>query len=524
MEQFEKNRTCVMMYGMPNKFVDYCEYYGIKYCLQTCEVMEDMSELQGVFQCVPVEQDDLDPQLLQKAARLGISVLRSDGFRVPPYCNAMQHERMIQSRIRYFTERSRLILSKVKYENPQFDMDAVEVMSNVEAHYVFTHGMRMFYVSNLEDVSIRQVVEWLLNEPQVSTVEQDLRIECEMAFSYASFALAAQPDTTIIAEPVKMVVEDGKAITMSGKNRIQTLAIGIMNMAHVCDLKRDVPDVVMVTEQFPTAEYIVNQDEHLPDYYFHNVQDYSKIRYDLVLSLQQIIPCELVSLLDDWFRSVYRARRFPTLKSQVDVGKPRFRGEWLSPGEVLKHPALFVAHARSATYSPNKKNFIGLMAHDHLGFRESLGVFTESQNILIVVPKAINILIRTTYEQPAAIFCGGETTFSVIIARITNFDRRYSSLAHHSKWYNFYEIAADSLDVDEMDYDNVPLTWINVVSDGKWFASRPIIVGKFKNCVYEYDPNYYARSDICELTPGYLHIKGYEKESRHHVINSRIIM
>lgn len=142
-----------------------------------------------------------------------------------------------------------------------------------------------------------------------------------------------------------------------------------------------------------------------------------------------------------------------------------------------------------------------------------------------MIPKTTkDVRIRLTLENPAAKFAERITLWNVIMGRIDCGYDKWRFLAPYDDQYNFYEIHNTSLVVSTSTRYYIPLYWVNVLVDGNWYGSRPLIRGSVDMCARCYDPDYQNVSDISIVKNGKIQVSDYPVETRLHLINSKIIL
>jgi len=525
MEHIKNTNQVLILYGMPNEFVQYAQYYGVRYMLQTTEALEWFAHVTGAFHLIPVKMQDLDPQILQKAARLQVQVLTDKYCVVPTYVSKQDHEMMIDIRDSYFVERSQLLLSQIKSKQKNFDFDALVIDMNREAHYIITYQDRMTYVPNMDTANLEKIVAWLFTEPVKVVKPEPSYMEDMYSAMIARPSLADATDQVeMIREKPKLEIGSDDIKVFIGTEQVQTLAMDIIDVSHarvlaekqedakflitkpqVCDIKT----VRLKDVNFSRKEWIIHPGTQTND---------------ILCCLARMGVKDVEMLIFSWFRKAVIHGGFPMLVSADYYEQAIYLTEYTE--EHLPTTCVSSQYAARRTFHPPDGGGIMLVVENVGSYRETNGVITEGFRILVFVERRANTYFRLSFEAPAGLYSDDNTLYTGRVSeiRVTEIPptTKREVLRKSLDRYRIYEIDWASLALDGV--NNVRssgyIYWVNIIVDGKWYGSRPFITD-LDSC-RSYDPGLKIRTDIAHVIGNMIAIQGYKQMSRIHLLNSKV--
>jgi len=258
-----------------------------------------------------------------------------------------------------------------------------------------------------------------------------------------------------------------------------------------------------------------------PPYVSHKVTNWYTL-FDVLCSLKTVVHDDLIDLFLKWMKIAYELTAYCRW-SEYPVFCISSEAELYTISEMLDDPN-FEAQARLSTYSSSFRPFIGFLNYGPSGFIVTLGRLRRG-SLVLVLPKMdeSKLQVRITAENPGALWTEDITLYCVSMAPVDLTRKDRKSLLPYSKKYTFVEIDRNSFVVDAETWRYVPLLWVNVTLEGKWYGSRPLVYGDVTQSALCLDREFYNQSDIAVVHDGLLAIGSNQPETRLHIINSKII-
>jgi hypothetical protein len=518
-DYFVKSKKKIYFFGMANQYYDYCRMLDVRCSLHHLKDMPKLKGLAGIT-CIPVMYQDLDPDVIVQAAMHEVSVLTEDGLEVPRPLSPRQYHDAVEERDHYCTDRSLFLYAQIEALPENIDVSAVELYPNQEAYFILKYNKRGLLLPNLSDRNIEVALSWLAGRNVKLPTEVEPSIEMAPITPYVDM-IAPITDQEDIKPREAFFIQNRDCcmqVVVNGQV-VQTMEVDGAYNNYIRYWARAVAPVIFVKRQNVKVRYCFDQRHPgLPSVRCTN----ERIFNDVICCLAQTLCADLQDKMIWWIKCALEYGAYSSFSDNPPTST-RMGVEVYTTQFLLGDPVRFVSHSRICTYSSEYQNYIGFLSHGPYGFQVNLGRLVN-QNLIIVLPKTSKeVRIRITVEIPGANYTHDITLYHVGITPVDFHHAHRAALAPFAELYNFYEIDSPSFLVDTQTWHYVPLYWINVTLEGKWYGSRPLIRGDIDQAARCYDIKYSNESDIARVDKGRITIAHYPEETRLHIINSKII-
>jgi hypothetical protein len=519
MNYLQKTHRRVYMFGMPNQYADYCRMMGIQHSNHSLREIPFMKGLSGIT-FIPVDYQDLDPDVIVIAAIHEMPVVTMNGLEIPRPLSQKDYDYLVEERDNYVTERALYVYAQVEALPEFVNLSDVSVIPNKEGHFVIKCGKRVMVVPNLSDFHVVAILSWLVGrlvtlQPEVAPCE-DMR----PLTLYQTIVTELEDQIEIKPrEPIMIQNRDTMLQVVAFDQVIQTIDVGPEYNNYIRKWKRagDYFSVAKRTKFRVTYKY----GQPHPPYVSHKVTNKYTL-FDVLCSLKTVVHDDIIVVFHKWMNIAYELTAYCRW-SEYPVFCISSEAELYTISEMLDDPC-FEAHARLSTYSSSFRPFIGFLNYGPSGFVVTLGRLKRG-SLVLVMPKMdeSRMQVRITVENPGAVWTEDITLYCVSMAPVDFTRKDRKCLLPYSAKYTFIEIDRNSFVVDAETWRYVPLLWVNVTLDGKWYGSRPLVYGDATQSALCVDREFYNQSDVSIVSNGQITIGSNKPETRLHVINSKII-